>query len=510
MVLARLRKDLDDAREEGVPPTVDAILVTGDIAFSGGGRDPKEYADAKTWLLEIAAQFGLDARSVFVVPGNHDVNRGVDRDSITALVMNAIRGGNPELDTALGDAQQRTILASRMRGYLDFAAGFAPVCLDAAQKDRLFWVHRLTSRGLAVRLAGLNTALLSAGDDDLGKLRLGKQQLHEALGEPPAKGELVMVLTHHPLGWLADADSRYARDWIRNNAHVFLSGHVHEQATESVRGGGSVGGLVNVVAGAAHGERQASHEVPAGHGYSWGAVVHDGGGSLKLRIFPRLWSDRNTDFRLDVSNVPRNEKYAEHLLPVKLAAPPPPPEVRADPPAPPVTPAATKPAELSKPAAPAKTAEVFIFHAPEDGEQVKKLETHLTLLRRRGMIKEFSARSLNAGAAEKDVIDAHIETAEIFLAIASPSFVASDQFDGAAWKRALERVARNEAVMITAYLRPFDREDELWKNNGASRYKAFPDRYDNLGEWIAQGDPDTMFTELTKRVRKAIEDRRKG
>src|SRR5271165_2007872 len=70
LVLARLRRDLTNVRREngGPPSAPDAIFVTGDIAFSGGGKSPDEYADAEKWLREVAADVGLSAKDVFVVP----------------------------------------------------------------------------------------------------------------------------------------------------------------------------------------------------------------------------------------------------------------------------------------------------------------------------------------------------------------------------------------------------------------------------------------------------------
>src|SRR5580700_1451437 len=49
LVLERLRLDLPAAMKLGAPRP-DAILVTGDVAFSGG---PDEYAKADAWLREL-------------------------------------------------------------------------------------------------------------------------------------------------------------------------------------------------------------------------------------------------------------------------------------------------------------------------------------------------------------------------------------------------------------------------------------------------------------------------
>ena len=53
---------------------IDAILISGDIAFAGR---PDEYAFARDWLDQLCARSGAPITGVFVCPGNHDVDRQV-------------------------------------------------------------------------------------------------------------------------------------------------------------------------------------------------------------------------------------------------------------------------------------------------------------------------------------------------------------------------------------------------------------------------------------------------
>jgi len=54
------------------------ILVSGDVAFSG---KPDEYAKARDWLREICHKLNCSEESVWVIPGNHDVDRDAFRKS---------------------------------------------------------------------------------------------------------------------------------------------------------------------------------------------------------------------------------------------------------------------------------------------------------------------------------------------------------------------------------------------------------------------------------------------
>lgn len=170
-----------------------------------------------------------------------------------------------------------------------------------------------------MRLLGLNSALLSASDLDRGRLRLGMEPLARSL-ETVQPDELVVVLTHHPLrdGWLADQSTVLA--WLQANAHVHLAGHLHAADVEETRSG-SGGRFLRITAGAAHGDPQ-PEGIPAGHGYSFAAVVPGPGpGELSLRLWPRRWSDKNKDFRPDQECLPRGRAHAEHSLRLVLPAP---------------------------------------------------------------------------------------------------------------------------------------------------------------------------------------------
>ncbi|MGG7377363.1 hypothetical protein ACQ7B2_00695, partial [Escherichia coli] len=75
---------------------------------------------------------------------------------------------------------------------------------------------------------------------------------------------------------------------------VHLSGHVHEPNSEQILSGAG-GHFVRVAAGAAHRDRPSPGSPPE-HGYNVAAVVRGDGGSLRLRVWPRRWSNKNKEF----------------------------------------------------------------------------------------------------------------------------------------------------------------------------------------------------------------------
>jgi 3',5'-cyclic AMP phosphodiesterase CpdA len=59
---------------------VDAILVGGDIAFAGAAE---EYEAAYQWLKELAEACACPLEWIFVIPGNHDVDRRVIQNNLS-------------------------------------------------------------------------------------------------------------------------------------------------------------------------------------------------------------------------------------------------------------------------------------------------------------------------------------------------------------------------------------------------------------------------------------------
>lgn len=317
LVLEAIRADIVDAISTRKVPQPCAVFVTGDIAFSGATRSKDEYDSARTWLLSIGSGAGLRQEDIFVLPGNHDVQRSVDKDDKnTGRLIRALRAGEESIDAVLSDPTDRAHLEKRQANYLAFAKDFAPANrIDhESPASPFFWRHQFRiGADLEVRIAGLNTALLSADDTDHGKLRLGLSQLGHVLLNPPiGERTIVMLLSHHPFraGWLgdqADVDS-----WAKSHAHIHLSGHVHEaDAEQAISGAG--GSFIRVVAGASHGDRSPP-SVPASHGYNFAALLRAPNGSIRLAVWPRRWSDKHKRFRSDVDNVPDGETCSVHEI----------------------------------------------------------------------------------------------------------------------------------------------------------------------------------------------------
>lgn len=214
------------ARADALGP-VGAILIGGDIAFRG---DPEEYRAAFTWFNELAEACGCPLERVFVVPGNHDVDRGViTRTPATRNAQQAIKQVRAdrrerELRTQFSDPDTGRALLAPLTAYNEFAKLFS---CQVYPPEHLYWKQDLPLEdGVNLRIYGLTSTLLSgAGGQDDDRESLYLSPLQTVLD--PVDDVVNLVLCHHPPDWFIDQDE--VQDAFCARAAIHLFGHKHRQ-----------------------------------------------------------------------------------------------------------------------------------------------------------------------------------------------------------------------------------------------------------------------------------------
>lgn len=219
---------LQDVRARiGMLGPVDAILVGGDIAFKG---DPREYTAAFAWLTELAKASGCLLERVFVIPGNHDVDRSVATGSPTVRnAQAAIARATPhsrerELRAQFSDPDAGRALLAPLAAYNEFAKLFS---CQIYPPEHLYWKQDLPLEGgVHLRVYGLTSTLLSGaeGQDDTRE-SLYLSPLQTVLD--PVDDVVNLVICHHPPDWFKDQDD--VNDAICGRAAIHLFGHKHRQ-----------------------------------------------------------------------------------------------------------------------------------------------------------------------------------------------------------------------------------------------------------------------------------------
>jgi hypothetical protein len=140
--------------------------------------------------------------------------------------------------------------------------------------------------------------------------------------------------------------------------------------------------------------------------------------------------------------------------------------------------------------------EIFYSYSHKDELYREELETHLSLLKRKGVINGWHDRRIVAGNEWKGEIDAHLESAEIILLLISPDFIASDYCYDKEMMRAVERHKEGKARVIPIILRVCD-----WQDSPFGRLQALPKDATPIKKW---DDPDEAFANVVEGLKKAI------
>ncbi|HDZ3707977.1 TPA: metallophosphoesterase [Vibrio cholerae] len=200
---------------------VDAILITGDIAFAG---KESEYLAAHKWLDEIKIALRLGNDRILVVPGNHDIDRNAADGYLPKMVRNDIASKHTNelrekaIQEALISEQAYDAMFAPMQSYIDFSHRYE--C--SISTNRTFWTRSLDlSAQVKVEFRGITTTLFSNKSDTRGSIVLSNNQLNFR----SLPGVLNVSLMHHPCDWLIDGDE--VADMLDNNVHVQLFGHKH-------------------------------------------------------------------------------------------------------------------------------------------------------------------------------------------------------------------------------------------------------------------------------------------
>ena len=214
--------------EDFVP---DLLFITGDLANKGLAS---EY---ETFWLEFVTPLqdeigGCIDQRTFVVPGNHDVDRG----KFPAFSREEV--AKPEsryLDPTEEGAKLRgDLLIPRIRAYLDS---------DCSQVKGAFanqegaYSHSVMLDGHEVGIVGINTAWLAKDDKDERQLTPGKSLLEKAL-DSIKSAKLRIVLGHHPIDWFIPSHQKPIKSLLGQHHVLYLHGHLHDAWAEPSYGGG--------------------------------------------------------------------------------------------------------------------------------------------------------------------------------------------------------------------------------------------------------------------------------
>jgi len=218
----------DVASRYGKADYPDLIFLTGDLAFSGR---PDEYLLAEDFILKLQDVTGVPAQRLFIVPGNHDIDRSVEEDAFRG-VQQALTS-QVEVDRFLANEARRRTLFRRQAAFREFANRIAPPSNPYTDSS---FAHSKTTKVGPIQITALlldSAWLAEGGDLDIGRLLVGERQVIDA-HDSMSKNGLTFGLGHHPFAWLKDFEQVAVENLLLDRVHMMLRGHVHSADVRTI------------------------------------------------------------------------------------------------------------------------------------------------------------------------------------------------------------------------------------------------------------------------------------
>lgn len=230
----RVRRELLEFLQEGFNdgslPRPHLVFCTGDIAFgeTSGAPLKQQYNEATDFFDKLLNCCKLPRERIFMVPGNHDVNRKeILRDQQAHLVEMAdtprdhVAAINDRFDSASKDHR---LAMERLQEYGNFVQSYRP---ELHWENYHLYARQIEVEGWKVGVAGFNSAWSCAGPEDDRHVWLAGRWQFNHMAEGLRGADLKIGLIHHPFDWLNEAEHHEAEQRASMDLHFLLHGHTH-------------------------------------------------------------------------------------------------------------------------------------------------------------------------------------------------------------------------------------------------------------------------------------------
>jgi len=221
---------------------LDAIFITGDLGFSGKADEYALVVEFFERLLEVT---GVAPQRIFVVPGNHDVDRDVGKWLLRTL---------PDSETADAFFLEEGARDAHKRKFAAYLQSLAPLLGSSRQLGLGVGgeaIEMIDWHGARIAVGSFNSAWFAQGDDDRGKLWLGYANVNHAGDRIAEAGaSFSIALMHHPFEHLDERDREQVEYRVERTFDLVMRGHMHNNRTRAIRT--ERGGYVEIAGPAAY------------------------------------------------------------------------------------------------------------------------------------------------------------------------------------------------------------------------------------------------------------------
>lgn len=281
---------------------IDFIFFTGDIAQAASKED---YEAASEFISKLLAITNIDKKDLFMVPGNHDVNR-LNVSKINDDYRQKWETNEQILDIVENKVVMEQFL-KRFDNYSEFTNNLYGTS-DPIEHCNYYYGRLVEKSGVKFGIAGLNSAWAAhGGRQDSNHIYISELQVDNAFSLI-SEAEIKIALMHHPLSWLYEHDKAVVENLLRQHCQVILHGHIHRMDFNLVRSLTSE--QVVIPAGAGFMHRAGANN------YNITELDFE---NNTIRVAPRQYIDQHRVFLKDISSMGRDDTdFFETQLPKSM------------------------------------------------------------------------------------------------------------------------------------------------------------------------------------------------
>lgn len=209
----------------------DYVFCTGDIK-TAGPKDCGFTDDMAIYIKEICQVVGISSDRLFIVPGNHDVNRDLDerKSSIEKLMFH--RQGYYDPAKGIIDSAD---LVNIMKGETDFK----DFLLKIFKPDRVAMYGNPDRPHFVIETPDFNilhvdTTISYTKDQEANDLIVGTHALYKEINKVN-KNKPTILLTHYPITSLLQDERKYISSILqKNEIRLWLAGHEHDHVAQPI------------------------------------------------------------------------------------------------------------------------------------------------------------------------------------------------------------------------------------------------------------------------------------
>jgi CheY-like chemotaxis protein len=147
--------------------------------------------------------------------------------------------------------------------------------------------------------------------------------------------------------------------------------------------------------------------------------------------------------------------------------------------------------------------ELFYSYSHKDERLREKLENHLGVLEKVGVITNWHFRKITAGKDWEGEIDSHLNSADIILLLISPNYLASKYCSDIEMRRAIERHELGEARVVPIILS----DVKSWESTPFAKFQALPEHAKPILKWRNRDD---AFKNIAEGIAQVVNELKKG